>query len=308
VCDSIHADYDDCRDGRVVEYDLRTMKPIATHRFFSPSFYGRLELMECLPDEVQVAVQGAVLQGRAILQSALAFPAEAPSMFAPAVAGPGMGITIAYDERHEAFFYTGEFTHRLVRYDRRRRELSEVASDAFARRWIQPISLRTFTGSSLVYTNSIHPARNRVYVVEFMNGRYAYAIDLTSLEVVARYDVGSGGAAGVTVDADRDRLLVSSLWGLEVFDLATDTLIVRKRLGLGNRSAIVDTRRNRVYVGSTVEGKIRVLDRDTLEVIGQLPVGIGSRFPHLSADGERLFASSTVAHYYWDPDTLAPGS
>jgi len=43
-----------------------------------------------------------------------------------------------------------------------------------------------------------------------MQGRHAYALDVTTLQVVTRYEVG--GALGATVDADRDRLLVSSLW------------------------------------------------------------------------------------------------
>jgi DNA-binding beta-propeller fold protein YncE len=144
-----------------------------------------------------------------------------------------------------------------------------------------------------------------MYLVDWMQGRYAYALDLTTLRVVDRYDVGGGGSMGVAVDPERDRLYVSSMWGLEVFDLATDTLIARKRTGLGNRPVIVDTARNRLYLSSMVEGKIRVLDRDTLEVIGQVPIGFGSRYAHLSLDGKYLFASSASAYYYWDADTLA---
>ena len=34
--------------------------------------------------------------------------------------------------------------------------------------------------------------------------------------------------------------------------------------GVGNRPVIVDAPRNRLYVSSMVEGKIRILDRDTL--------------------------------------------
>jgi hypothetical protein len=97
------------------------------------------------------------------------------------------------------------------------------------------VTLQEYSGSSILYTTSIHPGRNRVYLAEWMRGRYAFAIDLTTLRPVARYDVGGGGALGITVDVERDRLFVSSLWGLEVFDLATDRLIVRKRTGLGNR-------------------------------------------------------------------------
>ena len=51
---------------------------------------------------------------------------------------------------------------------------------------------------------------------------------------------------------------------------------------------IVDSIRNRLYLRSMVEGKVRILDRDTLELLRQIP--------HLFRDGKRFFASSTVAH------------
>jgi DNA-binding beta-propeller fold protein YncE len=218
-----------------------------------------------------------------------------------------MGITIAYDRAHAAVFYTGEFTHRVARYDRRTGQLTDAHSEPLARRWIQPVTLRQYTGSSVLYTNSIHRGHDRIYLAEWMEGRHAWAIDLTTLDVVARYDVGGGGSLGVTVDEPRDRLFVSSVWGFEVFDLATDRLIARRRTGLGNRPVIVDAARNRLYLPSMVEGKIRILDRDTFEVIGQIPVGMGGRFAHLSADGKYLFASSASAHYYFDADALVPG-
>jgi hypothetical protein len=98
---------------------------------------------------------------------------------------------------------------------------------------------------------------------------------------------------------------VSSIWGLEVFDVTTGALIARKRLGLGNRSVVVDRGRNRLYLSSTVEGKVRVLDRDTFDLIAQIPIGIGTRYPYLSQDGRRLFASSASAYYHWEADTIA---
>lgn len=305
VCDSIRTSYEECRHGRVVEYDKETAAAVAEHRFFSPDFYGRLELAECLDDEVQVSVQSTVLLGRNVVQTAMAFPIADPRVFNPSVAGEGMGITIAHDRAHRALLYMGEFTHRIVRLDRATGRLEEVGGEALARRWTQPILLRQFTGSSIAYTGSIHPGRNRLYVGEFMQGRRAWGIDLTTLQAVVHYDIAGGGAAGMAVDAERDRLLVSSLWGIEVFDLATGRVLMRRRMGLGSRSVVVDAARNRLYVGSTVEGKLRILDRDTLDVVGQIAVGIGTRFPYLSTDGRDVYASSVAAHYRWNADALA---
>jgi hypothetical protein len=304
VCDSVRAGYEDCRDGRVVEYDLRTMQVSAEHRFFSPDFHGRLELLVCMNDEVHVAVQASVYRGVPLVQSAMAFSVANPADFVPVVAGKKIGTTIAYDEKHDAIFYSGEFTNRVVRYDRRTHRFDDSASGDFVRRWFEPVTLEEHTGSLILHTTSVHPGRNRIYLADWMAGRWAYALDLATLRLVARYDVGGGGAIGVSVDPERDRLFVSSLWGLEVIDLATDRIVARKRIGLGNRPVVVDAARNRLYVSSMVEGRIRILDRDTLDVVGQIPIGMGSRYPHPSRDGKWLFASSTAAHYYWAADEL----
>ena len=302
VCDSVHTDYDDCRDGHIVEYDLRTLTPSATHRFFSPQFYGRFEMPVCMGDEVQVAVQGTVFEGKPVRQTVLSFPVAAPSRFNPVFA-TGIGVAIAYDPQDDASFYSAEFDHQVARYDRRTRK-SDVAGEALRREWFEPVSLERFTGSASLYTDSVDVGRNRIYLVEWLQGRNAYALDLTTLEVLDRYEIGGGGGLGITVDAERQRLIVSSLWGLDVFDVASGRRITSKRLGLGNRRVIVDAPRNRLYLSSTVEGKIRILDRETYDVVGQIPIGIGTRYAHLSADGRYLFASSAAAHYYWDVDTL----
>lgn len=306
VCDSVRTDYDDCRDGHVVEYDLHTLQRVGSYDLFSPGLYGRLEVMVCLRDEVQVAVQSAKVEGRPVGLITLSLPVASPKEFKPTLGGHGLGATIAYDEGHDALFYSAEFSNLIVRYDRRTQQFDDTASQDLLHRWNQPVSLEEFNGSLCLHTGSIHPGRNRIYVADWMQGRAAYAIDLTTRRVVARYDVGGGGALGVAVDAERDRLFVSSLWGIEVFDLKTDRLIARKRTGLGNRPVVIDAPRNRLYLSSTVEGKIRILDRDTLDVMGQIPVGVGSRYVHLSADGQYLFGSSASAHYAWKADDL-PG-
>lgn len=305
-CDSVQPGYDQCREGRLVAYDLRTMKPVATQRFFSPDFYGRLELLVCLPDEVQVAMQGTYYQGRSVVQSVLSFPVDDPARYKVLATDEGIGTTIAYDQIHDAFFYSGEFQNPVVRFDRRSGAFDDTVGQQFRRPWVEPVSLQAHNGSLALHTRSVHPGRNRLYLADWMQGRYAYALDLSALRLVARYDAGGGGAMGVAVDPERDRLYVSSMWGLEVFDLKTDQLIARKRTGLGNRPMIVDAIHNRLYLSSMVEGKIRIFDRDTLDLIGQIPIGLGSRYAELSLDQKYLFASSAAAHYYWDADALLP--
>ena len=305
VCDSVQANYENCRDGRVVEYDRKTLKAVAAHRVFSPEFHGRLELLVCLDDQVQVSIQGLVYRGEPLVQSAMAFSVANPEQFTPVFAGAGIGNSIAFDKANDAIFYSGEFNNRVVRYDRKTGQFDDRASAAFLRPWFHPFSLERQTGSLALFTDSIDAARNRIYLAEWMQGRDAFALDLTTLQPVARYGVGAGGAMGIAVDAERNRLFVSSLWGLEVFDLETGRAVARLRTGLRNRPVIVDRARNQLYLASMVEGKIRVLDRDTFELLDQLPIGLGARYAYLTLDGDTLLASSTAAHYSWDADALA---
>ncbi len=304
VCDSVRRDWADCEGARVVEYDLATLAPVASHRFFSPDFYGRLELLLCLDDEVQVTVQGSVYQGKPLVMSVASFPVAAPEQVTPVFVADGLGATMAWDPVRDQTFYSTEFTNLLVRYDRATRQFAHTTSPELGRRWYEPVTLEAYSGSFALNSESIDRERNRIYVADWMRGRFARGVDLTTLQVVARYDAGGGGSLGIAMDRERDRLFVSSLWGIEVFDLDTGGLIARKRLGLGNRPVIVDAARNRLYVGSTVEGKIRILDRDTFAVLGQIPIGIGSRYPHLARDGRWLFASSVAAHYSFAVDAL----
>jgi hypothetical protein len=305
ACNSIRLDYEHCREGGIAEYDPTTLRQTAMHRYFSPSYYGRLEMLLCLDDAVFATVHETVRSGQPLGESVLTFSPAEPGRFDASFA-EGMGATIAYDAAHDALFYTGEFNDKVWRQDRQTRRTKATRGDQLRNEWVQPIALAECTGSQSADTRSVHPGRNRIFVTQWMQGRYAHAIDLTTLAVVGRYDAGGGGALGLAVDPERDRLIVSSLWGLEVFDLTTDRLIARKRMGLANRPVILDAARNRFYLSSTVEGKIRVLDRDTFEVLGQIPIGIGSRFSELSRDGRRFFASSVAAHYWWDAAALAP--
>jgi len=100
----------------------------------------------------------------------------------------------------------------------------------------------------------------------------------------------------------RDRLLVASIWGLEVFDLKTGRVITRKRLGLVSRPPVIDEARGVLYISSTVDGKLRVLDLDDYSLVEQIPIGMGIRHPYLSNDGRRLFASSNGGQFYWPLD------
>src|SRR5262249_3983275 len=146
-CNSSEGGFMACGGSRVVEYDLRTMRPVASHAFFTPEFNGRPELIACLDDEVQVSIQGTVYQGRRLVQSAMSFPVDAPDRFTPLLAGAGVGNTIAWDQAHDAVFYTGEFNHAVVRYDRRTKQFDDSLSRYFGHAWFHPFNVERYTGS-----------------------------------------------------------------------------------------------------------------------------------------------------------------
>lgn len=282
----------DCRRGRVAVYDNTTLERLTDYDFFSDGYSGRLEQISCLGDEAVVGLHGTRYRGDEDWgQTALSFPIATPEKFTPVLVGRGVGAVFAHDARRDALIYSGEAVMRILRQDRRSGQMNMLIGENLRRRWApNPLVVR---GASL------DRVRDRLYMTEWVPGRYAYALDLATLQPAARYDMRNGGSQSAAVDVERDRLYVPGLWGLEIFDLATGQLLRRKRLGLINRTPVVDAARNRIYVASTMDGKIRVLDRDTLEVIEQIPIGFGTRQTVLSLDGKRLFASSRLAHYFW---------
>jgi outer membrane protein assembly factor BamB len=203
-------------------------------------------------------------------------------------------------------FYTGEYTGKIVRYDRRTGVFDDRVGDAMLRPWTHPLAGTTHSGSLGTGVHAVDSRRGRLYFGEWMQGRYVYALDLGTLAPAPRLATRSGSVLGVTVDVERDRLLASSMWGLEVVDLNTGAVLRRVRLGLTNRPAVVDRWRDVIYVPSAVDGKIRVLDRDTFELVDQIAIGLGPRYLRLSGDGRRLFASSMRAQFVWELPPAAP--
>ena len=278
--------------GYVAEYDADTLVERARHRFFSAAFHGRLEYLLCLDDSVQVGMTNATIDGRRDQDNAMAFSLDEPGRFERDLLGGGAGHAIAYDRTRDALYYFSENKPDVVRVERtngRREFLSPLRTGRFA---------------LVVGPQSMHRARDRLYVAEWLNGRYAHELDLGSLEVTRSFAHRDGGANGIAVDEELDRLYTVGLWGMEVFDLATGALIARKRLGFLGRSPAIDRVNDLVYVPSTAEGKIRVFDRHSLELLGAIAIGHGPRIPYLSPSRGRLYASTSRAHYYWSTAEL----
>lgn len=280
-------------EGYVAEYDLENRRPRAQHRFFSEDFHGRLEFLVCLDDSVQVGMTNVFIDGRREPDHAIAFSVDDPLRFERDVLGGGAGHGIAYDAARDALFYVSERTPVLVRVDR-----------TTGVRRVLRLRDRPF-GALVVGQASVDRNRDALYVSEWFQGRSVFEIDLATLTVRRAFAHRNGGAHGVTVDEEMNRLYAVGLWGMEVFDLRTGALVARKRLGMLGRAPAIDAAHGLLYVPTTVEGKIRVFDRRSLEPRGAIPVGYGPRIPYFSAAHGRLFSSSSRAHYSWSGAELA---
>ncbi len=284
------------RGGYVAEYDLASLEPLRRLRFFSDAFYGRIEWLSCLDDTVAVGMTNVSVGGRQDQDHAMAFPLADPTAFDPDLFGGGVGHGLAWDARRDALFAVAEDGPEVMRLDRRTGERKRV---------MQGVPRDLPVVSLIVGPDSIHAARDSLFVTEWFLGTHAYEASLATGERVRAFPHRNGGALGISVDADRGRLYVVGVWGMEVFDIATGALVARRRLGLLSRSPAIDAEHDLVYVASTVEGRIQVFDRDSLEPLGAIAVGHGPRIPHYSDSTRRLFSSSSLAHYVWDGEALA---
>ncbi len=284
------------RDGSVVEYRTPDLTLAARHRFFSDEFYGRLEWLLCLDDTVQVGMTNAFFRGRRDQDHAMEFSISDPRRFVPDLLQGGVGHGIAYDAHRDVLYYVSENKPTILRYVRSTGERETVAAEG--------LQDKPFL-SLIVGPSSIHRRRDSLFLTEWFNGTAAYELDLETRKIVRRFLHRDGGALGITVDEDLDRLYVVGVWGMEIFDLETGRLLRRRRLGLLSRSPAIDREHDIVYVPSTTEGKIRLFDRRTLELLGVLPVGHGPRIPYYSEIQQRLFSSSSAAHFFWDGAALA---
>lgn len=297
------ASWENCIEGHLAQFDLRDLKEQKRHHFLSERFYGRMEQLTCLEDTIQIGMSSALIDGEPLGQNAMEFEIAPPHRIRTNLVGAQMGDRLAYDAKRDALFYVGEWSNRIVRYDRAAKTASDHHADPPDGRIT--IMGQKVPGSLLLSRYSIHDARDTLYLVEWLGGRWVQELGLASLEVQRKFLHNNGGAIGLAVDEELERIYVTGLWGMEVFDLRSGALIARRRLGFFSRVPVLDAEHDLLYVPSTVEGKIRVFDRHDLEPLGAIAIGYGTRHPYLSFDSQRFFASSRAAYYWWDAAELA---
>ena len=289
----------DCQDGHLLVYDPE--RDWAAERidvFPEEGRFGRLEQVVCMEAEFQIGMccvtDGDERREEDVLRVSL--DGAEPEF---GYRGKPLTRRLVWDVANETIYYVGEYVRVL---DRRTGRLSEDLDYALEK--LAP----GFAPQGAIFTaewGSLHTGRNSVYISEFARGSRIYVADRDTGEVSLLTDAANGGVLGVTVDEPLDRLYVNSLYGIDVYDLATGSIVATLRTGTLARVPVIDERWNLLYVPCTVGGRIEVFDRTTFDHLGAIAIGIETRNALLTRSGEWLVASEVRTQVAWPADELA---
>jgi hypothetical protein len=264
----------------------------------------------CLDDRVQVGMSGTRNGGQVSTQNVMEFRADRPADLVKDLLHAPFGVVMLHDRANRQVFYTSEFSNQILRIDHRsdppRRSLTTLPS---ARSFRPPYVLGPLLlgppGSLSTMIDATYPERGSGFFAEWIRGTKVVEADLESLARIGVYWTRNGGTSSLAVDPGLHRLFATGLWGVEVFDLRTRELILRRRTGFAPRLPIVDAAHDRVYVTATFGNHIEIWDRQTLARVGRLAVGIGGRNAHLSADGRHYLSNANGELFAWRTADLA---
>jgi hypothetical protein len=295
--------------GYVVELSGPDHSTRTRHDFFGPTFYGGLRQLLCLGDVVQVTMNRSFRERRETVSNVFEFRGEDPQHFRSTVFDAAtrtergwdlLGHVAAHDITGNSVYYVSEWSRTIDRLDLRTGEVELDAVDFADAPRVAP----AVASGLITRAGAIHATRGSLYVSEWLDGSLIYEIDLESRRVLRTFDTFDSGSFGLMVDEERDRLLATNLWGLNVIDLESGELVSRRRLGPGPRSPLPDARRGLVFVPTTFGGDVWVLARDDLRVLGRVASGVGGRAAYITLDGRSFLASDDFGVYRWRLDAL----
>lgn len=289
-----------CADAHLVEYSVHDWSRPVVHRLFEPGgFWGRIEQLNCIGPDVVVAMC-CTKDGAYDDEATVTWSPDRPDRIErhPAHAA---GRRIVLDAAHDAIFYLGDHVWRVDRATGR-------ASDALERRLVAASEVRKppprMKRMFLAEQASLDSARNRLFIAEFGVGSNVFEVDLDSLEI-QRVFRPSGGVTAVAVDTRAGRIWTVGMYGLEIFDVASGALVARRRTGTLPRTPVIDYAHDRIYVPTTIGGRIEVFDRSSTLRLGDIPIGIETRYAFLTGDARWFLATASDRQYVWDAKRLA---
>ena len=291
-------------EGRITLFDARTLTVLSQHHVFDEGFQGRLIAPLCLPDQLQVGMAQTFIEGRPRRENVLALQADDLSVLSKRVLQEQAGQTLFWDPVKDAVYYASEWSNAIFRLDRRTGEVRRVGRDFLPEDEHHRVVPGLSVPGSLALTNRPDQKRRSFYAGHWLTGSTVYEIGLDDDALVSILQPRCGAVSGITVDEEFRRLFVSSMWGLDVFDVDTGRPVQRIRTGFGARSAVVDPSASLVYVATTVEGRIHVLDRATLARRGVIAIGNGPRNALVTQTSPALLATSSKALFAWSSEEL----
>ncbi len=289
-----------CRDDVIAEYATETFTLERRYAPFDDSFEGRMLHLVCLQDSILVGMSFTSVDGSPRKENVMELSTRDGTVLRRDVVGPGVGHRLLRDPDGSAVSIVSEYSSVIRRYSLDHRDQPpqdiDVGESGLQARF------SPFTGSLQTEVDAVRPSRGTGFFAEWIGGQRVSEVDLSTGQVVARYVTNDGGNHSLAIDAAYDRLIVTSLWGIDVIDLRTGRPIFRRRTEMGPRLPIVDTRRNLVYVSTTLGNHIWVFDRRTFALKGKLVVGVGGRNAHLTSDGRYLLTGGGGRHVAWELD------
>jgi hypothetical protein len=292
------------RTGRIVEYDAAQLTKLRDLSLFDPQFSGRLMQLLCLPDTIQAAMAQTWFGEAFQQENVLEFRIDDPKDVKRSLFGGVLGQQLLWDQKRDAVFYSSEWSNVIFRLDRRTGRVDRRVTSRLIRDRPTWLFIGSIVGS-LAMAPTPHRGRDAFYVGHWLTGSTVYEIDLGRLTVRRQFEPRNGCIADLALDEAYERVFATSVWGVDVINLRTGRVERRIRTGTGARTPAIDTRNGLIYIPTTVEGKLRAFDRATLDLVGEVAVGAGSRRAYFQASAGRLFATNDENYYWWDAAALA---
>jgi len=289
-----------CDEGFIAEHDTRDLTNIVERHVLDKHLQGRLVHLVCLEDRVQVGMAKSTVEGQFHQENVLEFQATEPTMVRRSLFGGDVGPRLVWDRRHDAVYYSSEFSQRIFRADRGSGVLNRNVADA-----IYGVNTDSEAfGSHLVENDGLHEGRDSLFIAQWLSGSKIFEVSRSDGKLLATYDPHNGGNHGYAVDEQRGHLWAAGVWGLDVLDIPGGRRLAGTWLGPGVRLPVIDRQHDLVYVPNIV-GRLWVFDRNSFALLGSVHVGGGSRNPYLSADGTKLFVGFTKGYAYWETAEIA---
>lgn len=287
-----------CLGGHVADIDPVTMRVVALHEPLTPDFYGRIEQVVCLPDgRLRIGMADNVIDGTPVRDNSAEFAPADPTRIVRRILDDDIGHRLVYDPRYDATVYVSEHTGKVFRVDERTGAVDRTLGHA--------LGGGDASGSHVTSDGALHDGRDTVYLGDWMIGSSVHELARSDGALLRTIQTRGGGMFEATVDEARDRVYASQGWGFDLIDLGSGTVTRSRRTGFMSRRPALDARHGLLYVPSTTDGKVRVLDRDTLEPVGAFRVGFGPRDAYITRDGRHLLTSSAWGMYAWKTVDLA---